>query len=78
MSRVGLAVQKVKRLNRNQVTALLEWLELRENREALRHHLDREIAPGLEQLKQGSRIPGAQVHAELRKRSAERREARNG
>ena len=36
MSRVELAVEKVKRLDESQAEALLEWLELRENREALR------------------------------------------
>lgn len=31
MSRVALAVEKVKRLDENQAEAFLEWLELREN-----------------------------------------------
>jgi len=61
MNRVELALEKVKRLDETQAEALLEWLELRENREALR-----------QQLKQGEKIPGTQVHAEIRKRSLER------
>jgi hypothetical protein len=73
MSRVELAVEKVKRLDENQAEALLEWLELRENQEALRQRLDAEISVGLEQLKRGEKIAGAQVHAEIRKRSQQRR-----
>jgi hypothetical protein len=46
MSRVDLAVEKVKRLNEIQAEALLEWLELRENREALRQRFDRGLKPG--------------------------------
>ncbi|MCI0540964.1 MAG: hypothetical protein L0Z50_37665 [Verrucomicrobiales bacterium] len=65
MSRVDFAVEKVKLLDETQAEALLEWLELRENREALRQRLDEEIAIGLEQLKRGERIPGQQVHAEI-------------
>jgi hypothetical protein len=72
MNRVELALEKVKRLDETQAEALLEWLELRENREALRQQLDQEIEKGLEQLKQGEKIPGTQVHAEIRKRSLER------
>jgi hypothetical protein len=53
MSCVELAIEKVKRLDENQAEALLEWLELRENREALRRRLDREIELGLNQLKKG-------------------------
>jgi len=41
--------------------------------EALRDKLDAEIDRGLEQLKRGEKIPGAQVHAEIRKRSELRR-----
>lgn len=78
MSRVDLAVEKVRRLDENQAEALLEWLALRENREALRQHLDREIGVGLEQLKRGERIPGAQVFGEIRERSRRRRAAQNG
>ncbi len=73
MSRIEVAVEKVKRLDENQAEALLEWLELRENPQALRQHLDKEIGVGLTQLKQGQKIPGAQVHAEIRQRSRERR-----
>jgi hypothetical protein len=78
MSRVELAVEKVKRLDESQAEALLEWLELREKREALRERLDDEIESGLEQLRRGERIPGAQVHAELRERSRQRRAMGNG
>jgi hypothetical protein len=78
MSRVELAVEKVKRLDENQTEALLEWLELRENHEALRQRLDREIDSGLEQLRRGKKIPGAQVHAEIRQRSRERRAEADG
>jgi hypothetical protein len=73
MSRVEIAVEKVRRLNENQAEALLEWLELRENREALRERLDKEIDSGLRQLKQGQKISSAEVHAEIRKRSQRRR-----
>jgi hypothetical protein len=73
MSHVELAVEKVKRLDENQAEALLESLELREKREALRERLDREIETGLAQLRRGEGIPGARVHAELRERSRERR-----
>ena len=73
MSRVEIAVEKVRRLDENQAEALLEWLELRENREALRRRLDSEIDVGLQQLKQGEKISGAEVHAEIRKRSQQRR-----
>ena len=78
MSRIELAVEKVKRLDENQAEALLEWLELRENRVNLREHLDREIQVGLDQLKRGEKIPGEQVHAEIRKRSRNRRAGQNG
>jgi hypothetical protein len=78
MSRVELAMEKVKRLDENQAEALLEWLDIRENREALREHLDREIELGLAQLKRGERIPGLQVHAEIRARSEERRAKGHG
>lgn len=77
MSRVELAVEKVKRLDEDQAGALLEWLELRQNREALRRRLDEEIQMGLEQLKRGERISGEQVHAEIRERSRRRRTAGN-
>jgi plasmid stabilization system protein ParE len=56
MSRVEFAVEKVKRLDETQAEALLEWLELRENREALRQRLDKEIEIGLDQLKRGRRV----------------------
>ena len=73
MSRIELAVEKVKHLDENQAEALLEWLELRENREALRQRLDAEIEVGLDQLKRGEKIPGEQVCAEIRERSRRRR-----
>jgi len=78
MSTVELAVEKVKRLDENQAEALLEWLELRESREALCQRLDSEIESGLEQLRRGEKIPGAQVHAEIRERSQARRAEGNG
>jgi len=78
MSRIELAVEKVKHLDENQADALLEWLELRENSEALRQRLDAEIEVGLEQLKRGEKIPGEQVHAEIRERSRRRRAGQNG
>jgi hypothetical protein len=78
MSRVELAVEKVRRLDENQAEALLEWLELRENGQALRRRLDQEIESGMEQLKRGEKIPGEQVHAELRARTRERRARGNG
>ncbi|MCI0540798.1 MAG: hypothetical protein L0Z50_36830 [Verrucomicrobiales bacterium] len=78
MSRVDFAVEKVKLLDETQAEALLEWLELRENREALRQRLDEEIAIGLDQLKRGERIPGQQVHAEIQERSRRRRTGENG
>jgi hypothetical protein len=74
MSRVELAIEKVKRLDENQAEALLEWLALRENRDALRQRLNAEIEVGLTQLKQGERIPGEKVDAEIRERSRRRRE----
>jgi hypothetical protein len=78
MSHVELAVEKVKRLDETQAEALLEWLELRESREALRQQLDQEIQLGLEQLRRGEKIPGSQVHAEIRARSQQRRVQGNG
>ena len=78
MSRIELAVEKVKHLDENQTDALLEWLELRENPEALRQRLDAEIEIGLEQLKRGEKIPGEQVYAEIRERSRRRRAGQNG
>ena len=78
MSRIELAVEKVKQLDENQAEALLEWLELRENRENLREHLDREIQIGLDQLKRAEKIPGEQVHAEIRERSRNRRAGQTG
>ena len=78
MSTVELAVEKVKQLDERQAEALLEWLELRESHEALRQRLDKEIGLGLEQLRRGQKIPGAQVHAEIRERSRARRAGENG
>ena len=74
MSRVEAAVERVKRLDESQAEALLEWLDLRENREALRQHLDTEIEVGLQQLRRGEKISGEQVHAEIRERSRRRRD----
>ena len=78
MSRIELAVEKVKLLDEIQTDALLEWLELRENSGALRRRLDAEIEVGLEQLKRGEKIPGEQVHAEIQERSSRRRAGQNG
>ena len=78
MSRIELAVEKVKRLDENQADALLEWLELRENREALRQRLDADIETGLAQLRRGEKIPSEQVHSEIRERSRRRRAGQNG
>ena len=78
MSRIELAVEKVKRLDESQADALLDWLSLREKREALQQRLDEEIEVGLQQLKQGQKIPGDQVHAEIRERSRRRRAGQNG
>jgi hypothetical protein len=78
MSRVELAIEKVKHLDENQAEALLEWLELRQNREALRQRLDTEIKTGLEQLKRGEKIPGKDVYAEIQERSRQRRTGKNG
>jgi hypothetical protein len=78
MSRVELAVEKVKHLDEKQAEALLEWLELRENREALRRRLDQEIEIGLDQLRRGEKLPGEQVHLEIQERSRRRRAGENG
>lgn len=77
MSRVEQAVEKVKHLDELQADALLDWLELRENREALRQRLDEEIEVGLEQLKRGEKIPG-DLYAEIHERSRRRRAGQNG
>ncbi len=78
MSRVELAVEKVRHLDENQAEALLEWLELRDNRVALRQRLDAEIEVGLTQLERGERIPGEQVYAEIQQRSRQRRTRKRG
>jgi len=78
MSRVELAVEKVKNLDEDQAEALLEWLKLRESREFLRRRLDEEIELGLEQLRQGQGIPGDRVRAEIRERSKRRRAGKDG
>ncbi len=78
MSRVELAVEKVRHLDENQAEALLEWLELRDNRVALRQRLDAEIEVGLTQLERGERIPGEQVYAEIQQRSRTRRARKRG
>lgn len=73
MSLIELAIEKVKRLDENQAEALLEWLERKESREVFRRRLDGEIGLGLEQIKRGEKVPGNDVHAEIRERSRERR-----
>ena len=78
MSRIELAVEKIRHLDETQADALLEWLELREDGQALRRRLDAEIAVGLEQLRCGEKIPGEQVHAEIQERSRRLRAAQNG
>ena len=78
MSRVELAVEKVRHMDENQAEALLEWIELRQNREALRQRLDKEIQTGLDQLGRGEKVSGEQVHAEIRERSRRRRAGQNG
>ena len=78
MSCVEMAVEKVRHLDENQAEALIEWLELRESREALRQRLDAEIEVGLEQLRRGEKFPSGQVHAEIRERSQRRRAGGNG
>jgi len=70
MSRVELAVEKVKRLDENQAEALLK---LRESQKALRQHLHFEIESGLAQLRRGEKIPGSKVHTEIRQLSRKRR-----
>jgi hypothetical protein len=78
MSHVEAAVEKVRHLNESQAEALLEWIESRQSREVLRNRLDQEIAVGLDQLQRGEKIPGDQVHAEIRERSRLRRTGQNG
>ena len=78
MSRMELAVEKVRHLDSNQTDTLLEWLELREDGGALRRRLDAEIEVGLDQLKRGEKIPGEQVHAEIKERRRRRRAGQNG
>jgi hypothetical protein len=78
MSCVESAVEKVKRLDESQAEALLEWLELRENRQSLRQQLDEEIEVGLGQLRRGEKIPADQVHSEIKERSRSRRAGTNG
>ena len=73
-----MAVEKVKHLDERQADALLDWLELREDRGALRRRLDEEIGVGLAQLNRGEKISGEQVHAEIRERSRQRRAGQNG
>jgi len=78
MSRIELAVEKIRHLDANQADALLEWLELREDKGAMRRKLDAEIEVGIEQLRRGEKIPGEQVHAEIRERSRRLRGESNG
>lgn len=77
MSCVEQAIERVRHLDESQAEALLEWLAIRENREALRHRLDAEIEVGLSQLARGERIPGEQVYAEIKERSRRRRAGEN-
>lgn len=77
MSQVELAIERVKRLDETQAEALLEWLDIREHRAALRQRLDEEIGLGLDQLKRGEKIPAEVVDAELRERSRKLRAGRN-
>jgi predicted transcriptional regulator len=78
MSRVELAVEKVRNLSEAQVEALLDWLKLRERPEDLRRRIDAEIDVGLNDVREGRVFPGEQVHAEIRERSRKRRAAQNG
>ena len=78
MSRLELAVEKIKRLDEGQTEALLDWLALRENPSALRQRLDEEIQVGLDQLARGEKIPGEAVHTEIKERSRRRRDGLNG
>lgn len=78
MSSVELAVAKVSRLDEHQAEALLDWLALRENKEALRRKLDSEIELGLAQLRRGEKHSGKDVHREIRERSQARRENADG
>ena len=78
MSRVEFAVEKVKRLDETQAEALLEWLELRENREALRQRLDKEIEIGLGQLKRGREGSWPAGACRNPRRSRRRRSGENG
>jgi hypothetical protein len=78
MSRVEMAIEQVKHLNEDQAEALLEWLEIRRNGEALRQHFDAEIDKGLQQLKRGEKISGERIHAEIQERSRLRRSGQNG
>lgn len=73
MSRIEVAIEKVKRLDENQTAALLEWLQLRENPAALREKLDAEIEKGLTQLKNRDKISGDKLYVEIRERSRQRR-----
>jgi hypothetical protein len=68
----------VKHLDEDQAEALLEWLELREDREALRKKLDGEIETGLQQLRSGQSVAADGVHAEIAERGRKRRTGRNG
>lgn len=74
MSRIELAVEKVRSLDDNQVEALLDWLELRRDPEQLRQTLDTEIEKGLSDLKAGRKIPGEEVYREIRERSSKLRQ----
>jgi hypothetical protein len=72
-SPIESALERIKHLNPNEAEALIEWLNMRQNPEALRQGLDREIEVGLDQLKRGEKISGTLVHSELRERSRKRR-----
>ena len=77
MSRVEAAIEKVRHLSEPQAEALLEWLDLRENPEALRATMDAEIELGLRDLRRGEKVPGPDVHAEIREMSREFRYGTN-
>jgi hypothetical protein len=78
MSCVEQAIEKVRHLSETQAEALLEWIELRENRSALRQRLDAEIDVGLGELRRGEGISGDQVREEIRERSRRRRALQDG
>lgn len=78
MSRVEAAIEKVKHMSEPEAEALLEWLELRKDPETLRATLDAEIEFGLSDLRQGKKLRGQDVHAEIREMSREYRARGHG